>query len=627
VRETFPKLWAERELTEIRLASLSPKAAERLVRAALGDAVDAGRVAAIVERADGNAFYLEELIRAEAEGRHELPETVLAMVQMRLEVLSDEARRVLRAASVFGESFWEGGVRALLGERAGEASRSLRDLVERETVQPVDASRFPASAEYRFRHAIVREAAYALLTQSDRALGHRLAAQWLAESGESDAAALAEHYRRGGAVDLAIASYVRAADQALEANDFAGALLRVDAGLACGAAGEDRGELLRVQADAHRWSGRVVEASAAGAEAMELLEPGSIGWCKAAEACASAPPAQSDEVLARTGRLIDRLLEVGPLPGAAVFLCGAMCTLARSMYLLSRFHAADRLFARIEPLAASFGGTERAALAQFTHLRAVRARMTGDVSSAVRLNEIALAEYEALGALRQKLFIANNLGDCLLYVGAYARAIDVIRSVLPVAEKMSLDRETSLGNVNLAVALGETGDAAAALPCVDEAIRLYAARGNARYHALALAMRAGILAAADRLELAAETAREAAAASAPFPATHPHALGVLAAIELRQGRDGDALGHAREAAEKLAALGSLLDGAELIRLTYAEALHRAGAVAEAKRVIADARERLLRSADLVADAAHREAFLGGVRVHAETLRLADAWGA
>ncbi len=70
-------------------------------------------------RADGNAFYLEELIRAAADGRGEsLPESVLGMVQARLDAEDPEARRVLRAASVFGERFSRAGVAALLGGEA-----------------------------------------------------------------------------------------------------------------------------------------------------------------------------------------------------------------------------------------------------------------------------------------------------------------------------------------------------------------------------------------------------------------------------------------------------------------------------------------------------------------------------
>ena len=60
----------------------------------------------LVERADGNPFYLEELIRAVASGaRSSLPETVVGMVQARLDALGSDAKRVLRAASIFGQAF------------------------------------------------------------------------------------------------------------------------------------------------------------------------------------------------------------------------------------------------------------------------------------------------------------------------------------------------------------------------------------------------------------------------------------------------------------------------------------------------------------------------------------------
>src|SRR4051812_49665619 len=61
-------------------------------------------------RAGGNAFFLEELIRWAAEGRAGLPDSVLGTVEARLQTLAPEARRALRAASVFGDVFWVGGV-------------------------------------------------------------------------------------------------------------------------------------------------------------------------------------------------------------------------------------------------------------------------------------------------------------------------------------------------------------------------------------------------------------------------------------------------------------------------------------------------------------------------------------
>src|SRR5215510_10365493 len=108
------------------------------------------------------------------------------MAQARLEALEADARRVLRAASVFGQVFWRGGVTALLGgeERAAALGEWLDTLADREAVSRRAECRFPGEVEYVFRHALVREAAYSMLTEADRALGHRLAGGWLEVLGE-----------------------------------------------------------------------------------------------------------------------------------------------------------------------------------------------------------------------------------------------------------------------------------------------------------------------------------------------------------------------------------------------------------------------------------------------------------
>ena len=112
VKEKFPRLWAGRHVTEVPLGELSRKACERVVREVLGD-VQPDVVARVVDRAGGNAFFLEELIRAVAAGQVALPDTVIATVQARLGALAPEQRRVLRAASVFGDVFSRGGLAAL----------------------------------------------------------------------------------------------------------------------------------------------------------------------------------------------------------------------------------------------------------------------------------------------------------------------------------------------------------------------------------------------------------------------------------------------------------------------------------------------------------------------------------
>src|SRR6185312_3788388 len=93
VTETFPDLWADRGVRHIKLEGLTPDASERLATNVLGERATPEIIAELIERSGGNAFYLEELIRAVAEGTREaLPETVLAMVEARLAAMEPPAR-------------------------------------------------------------------------------------------------------------------------------------------------------------------------------------------------------------------------------------------------------------------------------------------------------------------------------------------------------------------------------------------------------------------------------------------------------------------------------------------------------------------------------------------------------
>ena len=254
VYEVFPKLWAERQnVQEIRLKELGRKAGERLVRQVLGDDVGPETMERLVKQADGNAFYLEELIRAAAEGKDKvLPATVLAMVETRLGRLALEARRVLRAASVFGEVCWEGSVVVLLGGAMGAAmvSEWLVKLVEQEVLVMRPDSRFAGEREFKFRHALIREGVYATLTEEDQRLGHRLAGEWLEHHGEGDPMVLAGHFERGAESARAAGHYLRAAEQAFHALDLHATMARASLGLGCAPPPELRIALLGIRCDA-----------------------------------------------------------------------------------------------------------------------------------------------------------------------------------------------------------------------------------------------------------------------------------------------------------------------------------------------------------------------------------------
>jgi hypothetical protein len=289
VHEVFPRLWHRYKVQQIALRGLSKKACERLIRDVLGKDVPAVLVERAIEQAAGNALFLEEMIRGIAEGKgEEQPETVVAMLQARIGRLPAGPRRALQAASVFGQTCWDGGVARVLGLPApsAEVADGLSVLVEAELIEPSPTSRLHGEREHAFRHALVRDAAYGLLTASDVATGHRLAGEFLEAAGERDAAIIAEHFERGGERKQAATFYVRAANESLPRGDYASARRLCDRGLGCAPEGELLGELKSVHCYAATLLNTSEGVSDAARTAMALTRPGSLGWCRAlAAAC------------------------------------------------------------------------------------------------------------------------------------------------------------------------------------------------------------------------------------------------------------------------------------------------------------------------------------------------------
>ncbi|HSQ63488.1 MAG TPA: AAA family ATPase [Polyangiaceae bacterium] len=277
----FPKLWEEALAMRVDLTPLSKKSSEKLARAMLPEA-SADVVARLARQSEGNPLFLEEVARAEAEGRaRAIPGSVVAMVHARIERLAPKLRLVLRAASVFGRTFWRGGVRELVGDEidAQEIDRCLDELVRRELVLEVDECAFAGDRQYVFHQDLTREAAYRTLTDEDRALGHKLAGDWLEGAGETNALVLAAHFEKGHELARAVGAYHAAATQALEAEDLEAALDLADKGIASGATGEARGMLRLLQGECHWWRG--TDARAALTSAIAELPRRSPSWARA----------------------------------------------------------------------------------------------------------------------------------------------------------------------------------------------------------------------------------------------------------------------------------------------------------------------------------------------------------
>ncbi|WP_437783786.1 protein kinase domain-containing protein [Sorangium sp. So ce1097] len=629
VREAFPGLWSKRALTDLRLVGLSRRACEKLVVEALG-AIEPATVAQIVDRAGGNAFFLEELVRAAAEGHvGGVPGTVLAMMQSRLEGLAPDARRVLRAGSVFGGVFWRGAAGALLGAEADEAhlDAQLDELARSELITRLHASTFQGEVAYAFRHALVRDAAYEMLTEEDRQLGHRLAGAWLAQAGETDAMVLATHFERGGDLARALDQYRRAAGQALGGCDCRAAIERAERAIACGAAGEALGELEAIQAQARRILGESAAAERHARAALGALPEGSPWWCRAAcvavWACAVLGRRETVVELART--LCARW---SPSTTTGPELAAMAHTAQILHYEVGESEEAEALASRIE---ASFDRfrNDPAVSAPMLRLRMLRAALAGDVGAGRELGELAERCYIAAGDVRGACDARVNAAHYCNELGAHAEAARLLRAAMADAERLGLPYLTAFAKENLGRALFLLGDVGEARAQLDDALRVFVAAGDRRMEGGTYVYLAEASRRAGELARAEEEARRGCELLADCAPLMPCALATLAQVLLAGGRPAEALEAARRAEELAAALvtslGHLEEGESQLDLVRAEALEACGAREEARAAIAAARDRLLKRAGRIENPAWRASFLENVPEHARIQALARAW--
>jgi class 3 adenylate cyclase/tetratricopeptide (TPR) repeat protein len=155
-----------------------------------GDGLDESLRNRILESADGNPLFVEEMVAMVAEAGTAtdvvVPPTIQALLAARLDQLDDGERRVLERGSVEGQVFHRGAVVALSNEEPQVDGR-LVTLVRKDLVRPEQAALADDEA-YRFRHLLIRDTAYEALPKGVRSELHERMAAWLDER----AAALVE---------------------------------------------------------------------------------------------------------------------------------------------------------------------------------------------------------------------------------------------------------------------------------------------------------------------------------------------------------------------------------------------------------------------------------------------------
>jgi DNA-binding NarL/FixJ family response regulator len=201
----------------VDLAPLDPSAlAEHLTATAPPGRIGATELNDIVTRAEGNAYYAEELLAACVTGdrteHSALPAGLAALLLSRVEQLSDAAQQVLRAAAVAGRKADDDLVQAASGLGAAEYEGAVREAVTHQLLVP------DGEEGYVFRHALLREAVYADLLPGERTRLHATMSALLADEQRlalpGTAAELAQHCLASHDIPGAFAASVRAGDEA-----------------------------------------------------------------------------------------------------------------------------------------------------------------------------------------------------------------------------------------------------------------------------------------------------------------------------------------------------------------------------------------------------------------------------
>ena len=225
----------------------------------------------IISRAEGNPFFLEEIVRrlmdeghlVHSDGRWraapdisgvEIPDNVQGVILARIDLLPAAQKKVMQHAAVIGRSFWGGTVRHLI--EAPDLEETLRALEARELLFELPSSSMAGETEYTFKHILIRDVAYETLPRKFRAKSHVGVTEWIkmvsGQRAEELSELIAHHHHQAF-------TYTKSDDQRLAAKEYYGIASRK----ACE-------RFATEQAENYGWL--VVDLSNEGRERIESLE-------------------------------------------------------------------------------------------------------------------------------------------------------------------------------------------------------------------------------------------------------------------------------------------------------------------------------------------------------------------
>ncbi|MFN7971973.1 MAG: tetratricopeptide repeat protein [Acidobacteriota bacterium] len=506
----------ERDLQALLVASLHGREIGREV------------VERVLARAEGNPFYVEEMARHLLEtdrspASDDLPGTITALLQARLDTLSPAARSAAQLASVLGRSFPKELLVHLLGRRS-RSDAILEELASRQLVLPATSG-----DELIFRHALTRDVAYGSVLLRRRASLHRRVARAVEDRYGAEPAAylpmMAHHWEHAGDVVRARARYLDAGEAALAryAHGEAERLLRAHIALA------PRPDKASIHAR-HQLGARVLRFLGRIEEALAEHERG-----LADARLAGDGPGEINHITAT----------------ANVFLVQGRKREARALH-----EQALRM--------ADAGGHRVNRAVCIANLAAI-AKDLGDVVEAERLGWEAIAVQRELGDAHQLAIALNNLATLFDEQGRRDESLALAEESLAIFERAGERRLAGIVGANLAGVYLELGDGNRARAAFETSRRIAAEIGDVIAEGSALSGLASVEESCGNRSLAIARSRMALACAVRSGDVRLHAwvLSSLGAQEV----DGDELEMAArhfEEAERL--IERLSDPSLLARL-------------------------------------------------------------
>jgi tetratricopeptide (TPR) repeat protein len=629
-----PELMEGPRCHRIDLGPLDHDAMSQLVNQAVGPERGQEVLDLIANRALGNPYHAEELLRTLEErgvlvrrvGGWDLtsipddlgiPPGIEAVTQARIDNLNPSQRHLLCQAAAVGRTFWDGLLRWLAEDFS---PHDLSVLVQRELVVSRRGTGFSPHQEYSFVHDLTRDVAYRMLTAQRRTELHRRIASWIRDQGASTTEELdrvGRHLDLGGKPEEAAIYYGRAGDAAFAAAAFSTSVLHFSRAIELARSKEFLFEMLARRERVLNALGRWEEQRHDAQRMLELAEQLDQEETRV-------------EALLRIGRA---LLNLGVHEEARVAFEEAhqrslstrdpKCQ-ARSLRWLAMYHFNKSEHIQARPLfEQALNLAEQNALvglaAELAYELGVTVGTIGDYVRALDVSGQALAMFQQQGNRYQESFCLANIGCFHIYLGEIDEAIPVLEQALELGREMRIPLAEASAQANLGNALRLSGRVSEALELERQSRKVARQIGDLRLAADTLIY--GALAA---LEASGETpqtgermALEALnlAREGVMPGTEAIALMTLAKVLSVTGDLEQAVQASEGAVKILDQIGSVEGFEQDILSAHAEICARLGRHKEAAVYLGRSNREIERKASFIDTDSRRLRFLERVGRH------------